>query len=187
MQNFLKCRYPNIKQLLIMCVIAFGMLTGMFTALVSCKKAEEVEVEEIHAYMSEEESLGRAMKRTSRDTRRLARALESGDWLEIEMWAGELKQGIGVSCVNLYIKNHPGVSGEFIILGDRFYNAAYRLILSCRNQEAGIADAEFKKMVTSCDDCHEGYKGKKQEKVDWHILFAVAIPSKLTKPSSALA
>jgi hypothetical protein len=78
----------------------------------SCKK-----VEEIHAYMSEEESLGRAMKRTSRDTRRLARALESGDWIEIEMWAVELKQGIGVSCVNLYIKNHPGISGGVYYIG----------------------------------------------------------------------
>ena len=162
MQVIPKCRYPNIKQLLIMCVI----VSGMFMVFSSCKKAEEVEVEEIHAYMSEEESLGQAMKKTSRDTRRLARALESRDWIEIEMWAGELKQGIGVSCVNLYIKNHPGVSAEFIILGGRFYNAANRLILSCKNQEAEIADAEFNKMLKSCDDCHEGYREKKQEKDD---------------------
>ncbi len=124
----------------------------------SCKK-----VEEIHAYMSEEESLGRAMKKTSRDTRRLARAIESGDWIEIEMWAGELKQGIGVSCVNLYIKSHPGVSAEFIILGDRFYNAAIRLILSCKDQDTEVADAEFNKMIKSCDDCHEGYKKKEKK------------------------
>ena len=79
------------------------------------------------------------------------------------MWAGELKQGIGVSCVNLYIKNHPGVSGEFIILGDRFYNVANRLILSCKDQDTEVADAEFKKMVKSCDDCHEGYKKKEKK------------------------
>ncbi len=159
MQNFLKCRIGRMKQLLIMCAI----VSGMFMVFSSCKKAEEVEVEEIHAYMSEEESLGRAMKRTSRDTRRLARALESRDWIEIEMWAGELKQGIGVSCVNLYIKNHPGVSGEFIILGDRFYNAVNRLILSCKDQDTEVVDAEFKKMVKSCDDCHEGYKKKEKK------------------------
>ena len=84
--------------------------------IISCKEAVEVAVneEEIQAYMSDEETLKLAMKRTSRDTRRLAKALESKDWIEIEMWANELKQGIGVSCVNLYIKNHPGVSGEFI-------------------------------------------------------------------------
>ncbi len=142
-----------------MCII----VSGMFMVFSSCKKAEEAEVEEIHEYMSEEESLGRAMKRTSRDTRRLARALESRVWIEIEMWAGELKQGIGVSCVNLYIKNHPGVSGEFIILVDRFYNAVNRLILSCKDLDSEVVDAEFKKMVKSCDDCHEGYKKKEKK------------------------
>ena len=149
-----------MKQLLLILVI----ITGMSTAFLSCKKSEEIE-EEIHAYMSEEESLGTAMKKTSRDTRRLARAVESRDWIEIEMWAGELKQGIGVSCVNLYIKNHPGVSGEFIIFGDRFYNATNRLILSCKDRDTEVADAEFNRMIKSCDDCHEKYK-KKSKKED---------------------
>ncbi len=132
------------------------------SGLISCKKAEEATVEDdgIQAYMSEEETLKRAMKMTSRDTRRLAKALESRDWIEIEMWANELKQGIGVSCVNLYIKNHPGVTAEFIILGDRFYNAANRLILSCKKRDAEIADAQFRKMTISCETCHEGYKKK---------------------------
>lgn len=130
------------------------------TGLISCKKAVEVAVdnEEIKAYMSDEETLKLAMKKTSRDTRRLANALESRDWIEIEMWANELKQGIGVSCVNLYIKNHPGVSGEVLILSDRFYNASNRLILSCKKRDAEIADAQFGKMIESCDTCHEGYK-----------------------------
>ena len=130
------------------------------TGLISCKKTVEVAVdnEEIKAYMSDEETLKLAMKKTSRDTRRLANALESRDWIEIEMWANELKQGIGVSCVNLYIKNHPGVSGEFLILSDRFYNASNRLILSCKKRDAEIADAQFGKMIESCDTCHEGYK-----------------------------
>ncbi len=166
MQKSLRRRPGSVKQLLIICVIASGMFTGIFTALVSCKKAEEVEVEEIHAYMSEEESLERAMKKTSMDTKRLARALESRDWIEIEMWAGELKQGIGVSCVNLYIKNHPGASAEFIILGGRFYNAANRLILSCKDRDTEIADAEFNKMLKSCDDCHEGYREKEKKESD---------------------
>ena len=128
--------------------------------IISCKEAVEVAVneEEIQAYMSDEETLKLAMKRTSRDTRRLAKALESKDWIEIEMWANELKQGIGVSCVNLYIKNHPGVSGEFLILSDRFYNASNRLILSCKKRDAEIADAQFGKMIKSCETCHEGYK-----------------------------
>ncbi len=141
-------------------LIFFLILTVILVGPVSCKKPEEAEVGEIKAYMSEEETLGQAMKKTSRDTRRLAGAIESKDWIEIEMWANELKQGIGVSCVNLYIKNHPGVSGEFIILGDRFYNATNRLILSCKKRDAGTADAQFDKMIESCDACHEGYKKK---------------------------
>ncbi len=131
-------------------------------SLISCKKAVEVAVEdgEIQAYLSEEETLKRAMKKTSSDARRLAKALKSRDWIEIEMWANELKQGIGVSCVNLYIKNHPGVSGEFLILSDRFYNASNRLILSCKKHDTEIADAQFGKMIKSCKMCHEGYKKK---------------------------
>ena len=143
-------------------LIIFLFLSVALTGLISCKKVEEptVENEEIQAYMSEEATLKRAMKRTSRDTRRLAKALESRDWIEIEMWANELKQGIGVSCVNLYIKTHPGVSGEFIILGDRFYNATNRLILSCKKRDVEIADAQFGKMIKSCEMCHDGYKKK---------------------------
>ncbi len=147
-----------MKRLLILFLSMLVALTG----LISCKKAEEaaVENEEIQAYMSEEKTLKLAMKKTSRDTRRLAKALESRNWIDIEMWANELKQGIGVSCVNLYIKNHAGASAEFIILSDRFYNASSRLILSCKKHDAEIADAQFGKMIKSCDTCHEGYKKK---------------------------
>ena len=143
-------------------LILFLFMSVVLTGIISCKEAVEVTVddEEIQAYMSEEETLKRAMKKTSKDTRRLAKALESRDWIEIEMWANELKQGIGVSCVNLYIKNHPGVSGEFLILSDRFYNASNRLILSCKKRDTEIADAQFGKMITSCEACHEGYKKK---------------------------
>ena len=141
-------------------LILFLFMSIVLTGLISCKRAVEVAVddEEIQAYMSDEETLKLAMKKTSRDTRRLANALESRDWIEIEMWANELKQGIGVSCVNLYIKNHPGVSGEFLILSDRFYNASNRLILSCKKRDTEIADAQFVKMIESCETCHEGYK-----------------------------
>ena len=145
--------------------IIFLFMSVALSGLISCKRTEEsaIEEEEIQAYMSEEATLKLAMKRTSRDTRRLAKALESRDWIEIETWANELKQGIGVSCVNLYIKTHPGVSGEFIILGDRFYNASNRLIMSCKKRDAEIADAQFGKMIKSCEMCHDGYKKKRQQ------------------------
>jgi len=143
-------------------LIIFLFMSVVLTGIISCKKAVEMTVdeEEIQAYMSEKETLKLAMKRTSKNTRRLAKALESRNWIEIEMWANELKQGIGVSCVNLYIKNHPGVSGEFLILSDRFYNASNRLILSCKKRDTEIADAQFGKMIKSCETCHDGYKKK---------------------------
>jgi cytochrome c556 len=56
------------------------------------------------------------------------------------------------------------VSAEFIILGDRFYNATNRLILSCKERDSDIADAQFDKMIKSCDACHEGYKKKDNER-----------------------
>jgi hypothetical protein len=146
----------------------FLIISVTVVGLFSCNKTEKVPIqeEEIKAYLSEEETLEQAMKKTSRDVRRLARVIESRDWIEIEMWANELKQGIGVSCVNLYIKSHPGVTAEFIILGDRFYNATNRLILSCKKRDAEIADAQFEKMLISCDMCHEGYKEKDKESND---------------------
>ena len=154
----------NMKTLLIL----FLFISVAITGITSCKKTveETVDDEGIRAYMSDEETLKLAMKRTSRDTRRLAKSLESRDWIEIEMWANELKQGIGVSCVNLYIKNHHGVSGEFLILSDRFYNASNRLILSCKKRDTEIADAQFGKMIKSCEACHEGYKKKDNNSSD---------------------
>ena len=157
-----------VNQFLLISIVTFGM----FMILVSCKKSEEIEVadeaEEILSLLTEpdqeEKSLGKAMKKTSRDVRRLSRALEAKDWVEIEMWADELKRGIGQSCVNLYIKSHPGVSGEFIILSDRFYNAANRLTLSCNDHDDVAANNEFDKMVKSCEDCHEGYKLVEKDK-----------------------
>ncbi len=148
----------NMEKLLIFFLIMPVTVVGLF----SCNKSDEVPIqeEEIKAYMSEKETLEQAMKKTSKDVRRLARAIESRDWIEIEMWANELKQGIGVSCVNLYVKNHPGVTAEFIIQGNRFYNSTNRLILSCKKRDAEIADAQFDKILKSCDTCHEGYKDK---------------------------
>ncbi|MDR4504683.1 MAG: hypothetical protein MRK01_07825 [Candidatus Scalindua sp.] len=139
----------------------------MFTSLSACNKSEEIkDAEKSPSFAAEsdpgENSLKNAMKKTSRDVRRLSKALEKKDWVEIEMWAEELKRGIGASCVNLYIKNHSGASGEFIILGDRFYNAANKLTISCQNHDIQAAHTEFNMMLKSCDDCHEGYKESRE-------------------------
>ena len=140
--------------LIIMCV--------MFTGLISCKKPEEVKVEKTSTSHAGDETLGQAMKNASRDLRRLSRSIENRDWVEIEMWAKELKEGIGYSCVELYMKEHRGISSEFVILGSRFYDAVRNLILLCKEHNAETIDVEFNRLLTTCDDCHEIYKEKEE-------------------------
>ncbi len=106
--------------------------------------------------------LGQAMKSASRDLRRLSRSIENRDWVEIEMWTNELKEGIGYSCVELYMKEHRGVSSEFVIRGSRFYDAVRNLILLCKEHNAETIDVGFNRLLTTCDDCHEIYKEKEE-------------------------
>ncbi|MEK6766031.1 MAG: hypothetical protein AABY49_07415 [Planctomycetota bacterium] len=144
-----------MKQLLIALIMCV-----MFTGLVSCKKPEEGKVEMTHAYEGKDETLGQAMKSASRDLRRLSISIENRDWVEIEMWAKELKEGIGYSCVELYMKEHRGVSSEFVIMGSRFYDSLRNLNLLCKEHDAKTIDVEFSRLLTTCDDCHEVYKEK---------------------------
>lgn len=147
-----------MKQLLIALIMCV-----MFTGLVSCKKPEEGKVEKTHAYEKKDETLGQAMKSASRDLRRLSISIENRDWVEIEMWAKELKEGIGYSCVELYMKEHRGVSSEFVIMGSRFYDSLRNLNLLCKEHDAKTIDVEFNRLITTCDACHEVYKEKNNE------------------------
>ncbi len=145
-----------MKQLLtilfIMCVT--------FTVLNSCKKAEEVKVEKTSTSHARDETLGKAMKRASRDLRRLSNSIEGRDWVEIEMWTKELKEGIGYSCVELYMAEHRGISSEFVILGSRFYDAVRKLTASCKEHDVTAIDPGFNRLLSTCDDCHDIYKEK---------------------------
>ena len=129
------------------------------TGVISCKKAEEVKVEKTSTSQGDE-TLELAMKRASRDLRRLSSSIEGRDWVEIEMWAKELKEGIGYSCVELYMEEHRGISSEFVILGSQFYDAIRTLTLSCKDHDAETIDAEFNRVLKTCDDCHDIYKEK---------------------------
>jgi cytochrome c556 len=51
-------------------------------------------------------------------------------------------------------------------LGDRFYNATNRLIISCKKRDTEIADAQFAKMMKSCEMCHDGYKKQDNDSSD---------------------
>lgn len=134
----------------------------MFTGLISCKKREEVAVEVTHKSEKKDETLGQAMKSASRDLRRLSKSIKNRDWVEIEMWAKELKEGIGYSCVELYMKEHRGVSSEFVIMGSRFFDAVRTLILLCKEHNTETIDVEFNRLLTTCDDCHEIYKEEEE-------------------------
>lgn len=133
-----------------------------FTGLVSCEKAEEVKVEKTSTSHESDETLGQAMKRASRDLRRLSSSIEGRDWVEIEMWTKELKEGIGYSCVELYMAEHRGISSEFVILGSRFYDAIRKLTVSCKEHDVAAIDSEFTRLLTTCDDCHDIYKEKEE-------------------------
>ncbi len=145
-----------MKKILIILVI----VCVMFTGLISCKKQEEVAVGVTYTSEKKDETLGQAMKSASRDLRRLSRSIENRDWVEIEMWAKELKEGIGYSCVELYMKEHRGVSSEFVIMGSRFYDSLRNLNLLCKEHDTETIDVEFNRLLTTCDDCHEVYKEK---------------------------
>ena len=134
----------------------------MFIGLISCKKPEEVAVEVTSTSGKKDNTLGQAMKSASRDLRRLSRSIENRDWVEIEMWTKELKEGIGYSCVELYMKEHRGVSSEFVIMGSRFFDAVRKLISLCKEHNAETIDGEFNRLLTTCDDCHEIYKEEEE-------------------------
>ncbi len=144
-----------MKQLLILLII----ICAIFSGLTSCKKVEEVKVEKPSTSQGDD-TLEKAMKRASRDLRRLSNSVESRDWVEIEMWTKELKEGIGYSCVELYMAEHRGISSEFVILGSQFYDAIRKLTVSCKEHDTETTDSEFNRLLKTCDDCHDIYKEK---------------------------
>ena len=144
-----------MKQLIILIIIC-----ATFFGLTSCKKTEEVKVEKTSSSHARDDTLEKAMKSASRDLRRLSGAIEGRDWVEIEMWTKELKEGIGYSCVELYMAEHRGISSEFVIKGSQFYDAVRKLIVSCKEHDVETIDPEFSRLLKTCDDCHNIYKEK---------------------------
>jgi hypothetical protein len=150
-----------MKRFLILLII----ISVTITVLISCEKIEEVKVAKTHTDQEHEgdKTLEEAMKRASRDLRRLSGAIEGRDWVEIEMWTKELKEGIGYSCVELYMAEHRGISSEFVVLGSRFYDSIRTLILSCKEHDTETIDGEFNRVLKTCDDCHDIYKDKEED------------------------
>jgi len=144
-----------MKQIILLIIIC-----AIFSGLTSCKKTEDVKVQKTPTSQARDDTLEKAMKSASRDLRRLSGAIEGRDWVEIEMWTKELKEGIGYSCVELYMAEHRGISSEFVIKGSQFYDAVRKLTVSCKEHNVEVIDSEFNRLLKTCDDCHDIYKEK---------------------------
>ena len=141
-------------------LIILVLILGTLTTIASCKKSEEVRierVEELQADAPEQSALAGAMKRAGIMMRRLARAVENNNWVEMDMWTQELKEGIGFSCVKLYMIENPHVSEEFTVLSNKFNSAINKLILCSKEQDTDNANLEFNNLIRSCDACHESF------------------------------
>jgi hypothetical protein len=141
-------------------IILLIIICAIFSGLTSCKKTEDVKVQKTPTSHARDDTLEKAMKSASRDLRRLSGAIEGRDWVEIEMWTKELKEGIGYSCVELYMAEHRGISSEFVIKGSQFYDAVRKLTVSCKEHNVEVIDSEFNRLLKTCDDCHDIYKEK---------------------------
>ena len=156
----------NIKHSLIISIIIIGI--PIVTA--SCKKSEEVKienVEEAQANTPRQGGLAGTMKKASIMMRRLARAVENNDWVQMDMWAEELKEGIGFNCVELYMIENNDVSYEFTVLSNKFNSAINKLILCSKEQDTGNANPKFDNLIKSCNACHESFNKDAKTKLDF--------------------
>ncbi len=154
-------------------LIILTLILGTLITIASCKKSEEVrverveEVEELQANVPEQSALAGAMKKATITMRRLSRAVGNNNWVEIDMWTHELKEGIGFSCITLYMIENPQVSEEFSVLGNKFNSAINKLIMCSKRQDRINANLEFDNLIESCDACHESFNKDMEGPLDF--------------------
>ncbi len=154
-------------------LIILALIMGTLTTIASCNKSEEVrverveEVEELQADVPEESALAGAMKKAGITMRRLSRAVGNNNWVEIDMWTHELKEGIGFSCVTLYMIENPHVTEEFSVLSNKFNSAINKLIMCSKRQDRINANLEFDNLVESCDACHKSFNKDLEGQLDF--------------------
>ncbi|KAA3604411.1 MAG: hypothetical protein D8M57_13685 [Candidatus Scalindua sp. AMX11] len=148
-------------------------------SLVSCKRAEEVKVKRVEERVTDnseqDDGLAQAMKKASRVMRRLARAVEQHDWVEMDIWTQELKEGIGYYCVELYMIENDGISSEFIVLSNKFIGAINKLMLCSKKHDTTQLDLEFDSLVKSCDQCHEIFFEKVGRELEMEDLISTSL------------
>ncbi len=151
-------------------LIISAVILGISIATASCKKSEEVKierVEDVQENVPRQEGLAGAMKRASIMMGRLARAVENNDWVKMDMWTLELKEGIGFSCVELYMFENNDIPNEFTVLSNKFNSAINKLILCSKEQDTDNANLEFNNLVKSCKACHESFNKDAETKLDF--------------------
>ena len=154
-------------------LIILTLILGTLITIASCKKSEEVrverveEVEELQANVSEQSALAGAMKKAAITMRRLSRAVGNNNWVEIDMWTHELKEGIGFNCVKLYMIENPHVTEEFSVLSNKFNSAINKLIMCSKRQDRINANLEFDNLVESCDACHKSFNKDLEGQLDF--------------------
>ncbi|MBS1259416.1 MAG: hypothetical protein MAG551_02486 [Candidatus Scalindua arabica] len=154
-------------------LIILALILGTITIIASCKKSEEVKIEEVkeveeqQADAPEQSALAGAMKKAAITMRRLSRAVGNNNWVEVDMWTNELKEGIGFSCVTLYMIETPDVSEEFSVLSNKFNSAINKLIMCGKRQDRINANLEFDNLVESCDACHESFNKDMEGPLDF--------------------
>ena len=154
-------------------LIILALIMGTLTTIASCNKSEEVrverveEVEELQADVPEESALAGAMKKAGITMRRLSRAVGNNNWVEIDMWTHELKEGIGFNCVKLYMIENPHVTEEFSVLSNKFNSAINKLIMCSKRQDRINANLEFDNLIESCDACHESFNKDMEGPLDF--------------------
>jgi hypothetical protein len=178
MEKKLKMKYSliifavadNIIKKMKYSLLISAVIIGISIVTASCKKSEEVKiesVEEVQTNVPEQSALAGAMKKAGIMMRRLARAVENNDWVDIDMWTEELKEGIGFNCVELYMIENNDVSNEFMVLSSKFNSAIDKLILCSKEQDTDNANLGFNNLVKSCDACHESFNKDAKAKLDF--------------------
>ena len=159
-------------------LIILALILGTLTIITSCNKSEEVKIEEVEELQAdvppsdpvragEQSALAGAMKKAGITMRRLSRAVGNNNWVEIDMWTHELKEGIGFSCVKLYMIENPHVTEEFSVLSNKFNSAINKLIMCSKRQDRINANLEFDNLIESCDACHESFNKDMEGPLDF--------------------
>lgn len=148
----------------------FTVIMAISIAKTSCNKPEEVMIErgeKAVPHTQEQGGLASAMKKASRSMRRLARAVEYNDWVQMDLMTKELKENIGFNCVELYMIENNDIPHEFTVLSSKFNSALNKLILCSKKQDAGNTNLEFNNLVNSCDACHESFNKDAKAELDF--------------------